>query len=442
MSDLLPITYDAPAQPAHSFGLMPATHWVESGEPLRFLPSGVVIRPHNYGLESSFSTWTEAWDAAKNDITTKKSGERQDISDLPVAVPITSYAFDRNVNGDLRVEAQTETTGRALQAFALMEPLNVEASIATKLLATITSPESVSSIGEAVCYLEGEIAKTGTSGWIHAGAQWASADVQNMYRDVAESRDTACWATRGYSAGATSTGWGPRWWPPARRWAGEARSRSTPRSSTPATNSYRWSSARSSSASRRSSPPRRSPPRRKENAVPAGINVLIENGFATLDFVDTSIRGTSLAALVTHTPAGLIEKMTRSGPRVQYRVPEGNARAAGLVDGSTSVSSMPDRDDLQFAQKLVDADPNAAGADQGWHQMIPTVAEDARVAGRDGAQARIEGPLRPNRPTVTATPDTTWPMSRLREWCHEHNIKILASDDTKAKVLAKIDAAG
>lgn len=176
--------------------------------------------------------------------------------------------------------------------------------------------------------------------------------------------------------------------------------------------------------------------------MPAGINVLIENGFATLDFVDTSIRGTSLAALVTHTPAGLIEKMTRSGPRVQYRVPEGNARAAGLVDGSTSVSSMPDRDDLQFAQKLVDADPNAAGADQGWHQMIPTVAEDARVAGRDGAQARIEGPLRPNRPTVTATPDTTWPMSRLREWCHEHNIKILASDDTKAKVLAKIDAAG
>lgn len=69
--------------------------------------------------------------------------------------------------------------------------------------------------------------------------------------------------------------------------------------------------------------------------MPAGVDVLIEDGFATIDFVDRARRGPGLAALLTVGGPEMIETMTRTGPRTLYRVPEGNAREAGLIDGTT-----------------------------------------------------------------------------------------------------------
>lgn len=66
--------------------------------------------------------------------------------------------------------------------------------------------------------------------------------------------------------------------------------------------------------------------------MPEGIVAEVDSGFATLDFVDTTLRGPSLHKLLEIGGPATIETITRRGPRRQYRVPEGNARAAGLID--------------------------------------------------------------------------------------------------------------
>lgn len=66
--------------------------------------------------------------------------------------------------------------------------------------------------------------------------------------------------------------------------------------------------------------------------MPAGIVAVVEDGFASLDFVDPATKGPALAKLIRDGGPGIIETLTRSGPRRLYRVPEGNARAAGLID--------------------------------------------------------------------------------------------------------------
>lgn len=66
--------------------------------------------------------------------------------------------------------------------------------------------------------------------------------------------------------------------------------------------------------------------------MPEGVETTVEDGFATIHFADNEKRGPGLAALLEHTPPELIDKRTR--PRVTYTVPEGNAREAGLLDGS------------------------------------------------------------------------------------------------------------
>ena len=66
--------------------------------------------------------------------------------------------------------------------------------------------------------------------------------------------------------------------------------------------------------------------------MPAGVAAVVDEGFATLDFVDKTLRGPALTRLLKIGGPRSIEVLTREGPRKQYRVPEGNAREAGLVD--------------------------------------------------------------------------------------------------------------
>lgn len=132
--------------------------------------------------------------------------------------------------------------------------------------------------------------------------------------------------------------------------------------------------------------------------MPEGIAVEVDNGFAVIAPVAQK-RNEVLTALLANTPVGLIEKLTRSGPGVQYRVPEGNARLAGLLDDPDGVPV--DRADLHFAQELVDSDPNAHDSGH-WHHQQITVKGNAYVAGRNGANGAIQGPLRPNKPVADA----------------------------------------
>lgn len=68
--------------------------------------------------------------------------------------------------------------------------------------------------------------------------------------------------------------------------------------------------------------------------MPAGIVATIDNGFATLDFVDKTLKGRALARLIEIGGPRSIDIDTHSGRRYLYRVAEGNAREAGLLDGA------------------------------------------------------------------------------------------------------------
>ncbi|MHC9292050.1 hypothetical protein ACRCUN_06255 [Mycobacterium sp. LTG2003] len=84
--------------------------------------------------------------------------------------------------------------------------------------------------------------------------------------------------------------------------------------------------------------------------MPEGVDVVVEDGFATIDFVDKSKRGPGLAKLLeVGTPPDAIEKVTR--PRVLYTVPEGNAREAGLLDEA----DIPDA--IAGTTEIPDGDP-------------------------------------------------------------------------------------
>ncbi|QNL30140.1 hypothetical protein SEA_MARIOKART_13 [Gordonia phage Mariokart] len=76
--------------------------------------------------------------------------------------------------------------------------------------------------------------------------------------------------------------------------------------------------------------------------MPEGIIAEVDEGFATIDFVDRSLRGPGLAKLIEIGGGESIDTLTRSGPRRQYRVPEGNAREAGLLDDPADAAPAPE----------------------------------------------------------------------------------------------------
>lgn len=106
--------------------------------------------------------------------------------------------------------------------------------------------------------------------------------------------------------------------------------------------------------------------------MPAGIIATVDNGWATIDFVDQSLRGQALADLVEIGGPGSIETITRDGPRRKYRVPEQFAQTAGLLDGDEVGRVHSAGQDTGAAAALVAADPNVnPGADNAnWHTPV------------------------------------------------------------------------
>lgn len=94
--------------------------------------------------------------------------------------------------------------------------------------------------------------------------------------------------------------------------------------------------------------------------MPKGVETYVDSGFAVIDFVDSSLRGPALAKLLDIGGPGTVETLTREGPRRRYRVPEGNAREAGLLDTPSTVLASGD---TGAAEALADASPAGARPD-------------------------------------------------------------------------------
>lgn len=157
--------------------------------------------------------------------------------------------------------------------------------------------------------------------------------------------------------------------------------------------------------------------------MPKGIETFVDEGFAEITVADKQLRGEVLNKILEHTPVQLVEKDTRKGRHVVYRIPEGNARAAGLVDDPTE-GRIPLKADQGFAQDLVDADPQIDGRGDSWGEyrtILPTVGGSAYQAMptapgngvQDGnlngvepqdANGKIRAELRPNKNVASSVP--------------------------------------
>lgn len=129
--------------------------------------------------------------------------------------------------------------------------------------------------------------------------------------------------------------------------------------------------------------------------MPEGIVATVDDGFATLDFVDVSLRGPSLRALIDIGGAESIETITRVGPRRMYRVPVGNAVQAGLIDGNEGPAVRSAGHDTGAAAALKAADPNTNPGPDGanWHHPVDQyTSANAYVGTTSAADERALAP--------------------------------------------------
>jgi hypothetical protein len=177
-SVLAPVVFDAPLVNPSPGGLFAVTSWTDAGEgeALRWLPSGVEIKPFNYGGEDSFGVWTADWCASEGDLepeNLKRSAGRPHPLDPFVAV--TTWASDEC---DLSAASRAEVRLRAAQNHRLREPVAVAREFAARLLDDAGTPDTAADIVGAVSQLEASFAETNTVGHIHASPVWAASAAQ------------------------------------------------------------------------------------------------------------------------------------------------------------------------------------------------------------------------------------------------------------------------
>lgn len=167
---LLPVIYDAPLLNPSPHGLYAAAVWTDETGPTRFLADGVQIRPWNYGGEDAFGVWNAPWCGEPGSDDEVKDGVRPDMDPEPF-YPVTVWAYDEC---DLTAPSRDEVVARVQQILRLEEQTAVEQSFAGRLLDDATTIETRETYYEAVAYLEGELAKTNTTGMVHVSAGTAS----------------------------------------------------------------------------------------------------------------------------------------------------------------------------------------------------------------------------------------------------------------------------
>ncbi len=73
--------------------------------------------------------------------------------------------------------------------------------------------------------------------------------------------------------------------------------------------------------------------------MPEGVEVTIEDGVATIEFLDRGLRGRGVGALLAAGGPSAVTKVTL--PRTAYVVPVSVAAAAGMLDGYTPPKAAP-----------------------------------------------------------------------------------------------------
>ena len=192
--------------------------------------------------------------------------------------------------------------------------------------------------------------------------------------------------------------------------------------------------------------------------MPAGVEVVVDEGFATIDFVDPKLRGPALDKLLKIGGPETIEPLTREkgAERKLYRVPEGNAREAGLLDddGDVAAEVVHVAADGTETPLVPDADGFVTlvsdGTGGGDGLLPPVVNDDPNSvpltplgeANEPAAQGDNEN-LAPAAPAEfpEGEPTTDWKLAELKAYASTKGIDAHELR-TKAEVLALINAPG
>lgn len=167
------LEFDAPLAAPSPSGLYSAVTWVQDGGlEARFLGEGVRIRPHNYGGEDSVGVWDAPWcgdPGSGSPGAQLKYGVRPDMEPAPFS-SATIWAYDQC---DPSPASRAEIRLRVVQNLRLMEQTLAEVLLAQRMLAD-ASPVAVTDLRDALSYMEGQLALTGTLGVVHANPELAS----------------------------------------------------------------------------------------------------------------------------------------------------------------------------------------------------------------------------------------------------------------------------
>ena len=177
---LLPLYFEPPLQNPNPDGLFAATDWQvpaevgtsSEGDAVRHLNGVQFRRVGNYGGEEQFGLWPNDSCATGTvpDPTLRKEGLRAGEDNTFASA--TLWAYDEC---DLTAPSRAEVRARAAQILRLEEQTAYEAEFAAVMLQDAgTVDQTATSFKLAVGYLEAQMALTNTTGYFHAGAQWAS----------------------------------------------------------------------------------------------------------------------------------------------------------------------------------------------------------------------------------------------------------------------------
>lgn len=161
--------------------------------------------------------------------------------------------------------------------------------------------------------------------------------------------------------------------------------------------------------------------------MPAGIETEIIDGFAHLSFPDRSLAGKAIAKLIELGGPDIVSVQTRTGPRRVYVTPEGNARAAGLLDEGAAVTEPVVETPLTTIGPAGDVSVVDTGA--------PLVAVDSPIVIETPTASVLAGwPL-------DSEPSQEWKLTELKAYASSKGIDA-STERSKADVLDLLDAAG
>jgi hypothetical protein len=170
-----PVEFWPPRVEPSPHGLCAVVDWIgeDDAHPDRFLIAGVRFRNYNFGSEISSGVWGQSWCLAADGVVPTPGGAKVGTRPAFPATyePVVAWAYD---SCDLTPGSQDEVLMHAEQWLQLNAPLDVERSVATRMLTDAGSLPSTLDFVTALGNIEAAIALTGTRGFVHAPANVAA----------------------------------------------------------------------------------------------------------------------------------------------------------------------------------------------------------------------------------------------------------------------------